>query len=81
MLILSRNKGQKIIINDNIVLTVIDINGDQVRIGIEAPSNISIYREEIHEAIKLQNQNAVDFNDNIQEILHKIVANKNNKKI
>ncbi|MUG68089.1 carbon storage regulator [Paenibacillus sp. 7541] len=81
MLILSRNKGQKIMINDNIVLTVIDINGDQVRIGIEAPSNISIYREEIYEAIKLQNQNAVDFNDNVEDILHEIVAKKNNKKI
>lgn len=69
MLILSRNKGQKIMINDDIVLSVIEINGDQVRIGIEAPSNISIYREEIYEAIKLQNQQAREINENIQEIL------------
>lgn len=81
MLILSRNKGQKIMINDNIVLSVIEINGDQVRIGIEAPSNVSIYREEIYEAIKQQNQHAVDFNDNIQDILQEIVvAKKNDKK-
>ena len=52
MLILSRNKGQKIMINDNIVLSVIEVNGDQVRIGIEAPGNVTIYREEIYEAIK-----------------------------
>ncbi|WP_339295027.1 carbon storage regulator CsrA [Paenibacillus sp. FSL W7-1279] len=73
MLILSRNKGQKIMINDNIVLSVIEVNGDQVRIGIEAPGNVTIYREEIYEAIKQQNQNAVDFNDDIQNILQTVI--------
>ncbi|MGG1877329.1 carbon storage regulator CsrA [Paenibacillus cisolokensis] len=77
MLILSRNKGQKIMINDNIVLSVIEINGDQVRIGIEAPTSVSIYREEIYEAIREQNQNAVDFNDDVQDILHEIATQKN----
>ncbi|MGE7825179.1 carbon storage regulator CsrA [Paenibacillus sp. NPDC093718] len=79
MLILSRNKGQKIMINDNIVLSVIEINGDQVRIGIEAPSNVTIYREEIYEAIKQQNQHALDFNEDIQDILHQVTAQKKNK--
>lgn len=73
MLILSRNKGQKIMINDNIVLSVIEVNGDQVRIGIEAPGNVTIYREEIYEAIKQQNQNAVEFNDDIQNILQTVI--------
>ncbi|WP_194539917.1 carbon storage regulator CsrA [Paenibacillus sp. JZ16] len=73
MLILSRNKGQKIMINDNIVLSVIEVNGDQVRIGIEAPGNVTIYREEIYEAIKQQNQNAVEFNDDIQNILQGVI--------
>ncbi|RAR42451.1 carbon storage regulator CsrA [Paenibacillus sp. MDMC362] len=76
MLILSRNKGQKIMINDNIVLSVIEINGDQVRIGIEAPSNITIYREELYEAIKQQNQQAINFNEDIQNILHQVVTQK-----
>lgn len=79
MLILSRNKGQKIMINDNIVLSVIEINGDQVRIGIEAPSNVTIYREEIYEAIKQQNQHAMDFNEDIQDILHQVTTQKKNK--
>ncbi|WP_145039843.1 carbon storage regulator CsrA [Paenibacillus sp. Y412MC10] len=79
MLILSRNKGQKIMINDNIVLSILEINGDQVRIGIEAPSNITIYREEIYEAIKEQNQHAVDFNEDIQEILHQLASQKKDK--
>lgn len=79
MLILSRNKGQKIMINDNIVLSVIEVNGDQVRIGIEAPANVTIYREEIYEAIKQQNQNAVEFNENISDILQTIIPRKRNK--
>lgn len=78
MLILSRNKGQKIMINDNIVLSVIEINGDQVRIGIEAPPDVMIYREEIYEAIKQQNQHAIEFNTDIQDIL-KQVANQKKK--
>lgn len=73
MLILSRSKGQKIMINDNIVLSVIEVNGDQVRIGIEAPVNVTIYREEIYEAIKQQNQNAVEFNEDIQNILQTVI--------
>ncbi|MCM3261531.1 carbon storage regulator CsrA [Paenibacillus lautus] len=76
MLILSRNKGQKIMINDNIVLSVIEVNGDQVRIGIEAPANVTIYREEIYEAIKQQNQNAVEFTENISNILQTIIPRK-----
>ncbi|MEX3620614.1 carbon storage regulator CsrA [Paenibacillus glucanolyticus] len=78
MLILSRNKGQKIMINDNIVLSVIEVNGDQVRIGIEAPGNVTIYREEIYEAIKQQNQNAVEFNDDIQHILQTVIPREKN---
>lgn len=78
MLILSRGKGQKIMINDNIVLSVIEVNGDQVRIGIEAPSNITIYREEIYAAIKQQNQHAMDFNEDIQSILHQVASQKKN---
>ncbi|KZS45803.1 carbon storage regulator [Paenibacillus glucanolyticus] len=78
MLILSRNKGQKIMINDNIVLSVIEVNGDQVRIGIEAPANVTIYREEIYEAIKQQNQDAVEFNEDIQNILQIVIQREKN---
>lgn len=74
MLILSRNKGQKIMINDNIVLSVIEVNGDQVRIGIEAPPNVTIYREEIYEAIRQQNQDAIQFNEDIQQILKQVMG-------
>ncbi len=47
MLVLSRKLGEKIVIGDNIVVTVVKIDRNQIRIGIEAPQEISVYREEI----------------------------------
>jgi carbon storage regulator len=47
MLVLSRKLGEKIVIGDNIVVTVVKIDRNQIRIGIEAPSEILVYREEI----------------------------------
>ena len=49
MLVLSRKKGEKIIIGDNIVLTVVAIRGEKVWLGIEAPKDVGIYREEVAE--------------------------------
>ena len=47
MLVLSRKLGEKILIGDSIVLTVVKIDRNQIRLGIEAPSDVAIYREEI----------------------------------
>ena len=52
MLVLSRKQDEKIIFGDNISLMVISIQGDKVRLGIEAPKNVSIHRQEVYEAIK-----------------------------
>ena len=52
MLVLSRKKDESIFINDNIVITVIDIRGGKVRLGIDAPKDIPIHRKEVYEAIK-----------------------------
>ena len=49
MLVLSRKRTEAIIINDNIKITIIDIRGDQVRLGIEAPRDIIVNRLEVHE--------------------------------
>ncbi|MGE6231043.1 carbon storage regulator CsrA [Paenibacillus chitinolyticus] len=69
MLILSRLKGEKIIIGQDIVLTVLDVAGDQVRIGIEAPKDIPIHREEIYKAIQAENQEAVKIDLNAASLL------------
>ncbi len=47
MLVLSRKLGEKIVIGDNVVVTVVKIDRNQIRIGIEAPPEVSVYREEI----------------------------------
>lgn len=47
MLVLSRKLGEKIVVGDNIVITVVKIDRNQIRIGIEAPQDVSVYREEI----------------------------------
>lgn len=58
MLVLSRKKDQGIVIGENIELTIIEIQGDQVRIGIKAPRNVSIYRKEIFLEIQDENKKA-----------------------
>ena len=52
MLVLSRHPDEKIHIGDNIVLTVVEVRGDRVRIGIEAPRDVAVHRQEIFEAIR-----------------------------
>ncbi len=54
MLVLSRKRNEQIVINDNITIVVVDIRGDKVRLGIEAPQDVSVHRLEVHEAIKRQ---------------------------
>ncbi len=58
MLILTRRIGEKLIIDDDIVLTVLAVKGSQVRIGVEAPENIGIYREEIYKRIQSERDQA-----------------------
>ena len=58
MLVLSRHRDESIIIGDNIVVTVVDIRGDKVRLGIDAPSEIPVHRREVYEAIRRENLRA-----------------------
>lgn len=52
MLVLSRRKDQRIMIGDDIIITIIEIRGDKVRMGIDAPKDVPIHREEIYKAIQ-----------------------------
>ena len=52
MLVLSRKKNESIVINDHIVITVVEVRGDKVRLGIQAPKEVPIHRSEVHAAIQ-----------------------------
>ena len=72
MLVLTRKKDQTIVINDNIEITVLDIQGDQVRIGINAPRSVSIHRKEVFLEIQQENRKASEIgNVSLQDLLKK----------
>jgi carbon storage regulator len=52
MLVLSRKKNESIVINDDITIVVVEIRGDKVRLGIEAPKEVPVHRREVYDAIK-----------------------------
>lgn len=58
MLVLSRQRDQTIMIGDDIEITIVDIRGDKVRLGINAPQDIPVHRKEVYEAIKRENRAA-----------------------
>jgi carbon storage regulator len=58
MLVLSRQRDETIMIGDEIEITVVDIRGDKVRLGITAPTKIAVHRKEVYDAIKSENQRA-----------------------
>jgi carbon storage regulator len=59
MLILSRKLNERIMIGDQIEISVLDIKGDQVKIGIQAPRSVKVYRQEVYQAIQRENIEAV----------------------
>jgi carbon storage regulator len=58
MLVLARRINERIIIGDNIFISIVDIKGDQVKLGIEAPADVKVYRQEIYDAIQAENRKA-----------------------
>jgi carbon storage regulator len=58
MLVLSRKPNESIVIRDDIVITVIDVRGDKVRLGFDAPKDVPVHRQEVYEAIKRENEQA-----------------------
>ena len=59
MLVLSRKRNESVVIDGNIILTIVDIRGDKVRIGVEAPSTVPVHRKEVHEALKRESDSAI----------------------
>jgi carbon storage regulator len=58
VLVLSRKRDEKIIIGENIEITIVEIRGDKVRLGIDAPVEVSVHRKEVFDAIRLNEQKA-----------------------
>ena len=77
MLVLTRKKDQTIIINDNIEITMLDIQGDQVRIGINAPRSVAIHRKEVFLEIQEENKKAAEARNISLDSIMKIAKKDN----
>lgn len=58
MLVLSRHRDESIMIGDDVVVTIVDIRGDKVRLGIDAPQSVPVHRQEVYDAIQRENRRA-----------------------
>ena len=68
MLVLSRQIDERIVIGDDIEIVIVDIRGDKVRLGIVAPTSISVYRKEVYEAIRKENEHAATMRGDVPMI-------------
>ena len=59
MLALTRKKGESLVVNNNIEITILEIRGDQIKIGIQAPKEVPIYRKEVYLQIQKENEEAI----------------------
>ena len=67
MLVLSRKKNESIVVDDSIIITVVEIRGDKVRLGIEAPREVPIHRSEVRDAMAAQAETPVNLNPPVEE--------------
>jgi carbon storage regulator len=71
MLVLSRQRDETIMIGDEIEITIVDIRGDKVRLGITAPTSIAVHRKEVYEAIRRENEHAAKLEGDLQSLITK----------
>lgn len=76
MLVLSRKPNESIIIGDNVEIKVVEVRGEQVKLGITAPRDIPVHRKEIYESIHSQNKNAANPNADKLDKLSKMFKKK-----
>ena len=69
MLVLNRKMGESIILGENIEIRILDIQDGKIKIGIEAPREVSILRKEVYEAIKAENEASINVGEDILDIL------------
>jgi carbon storage regulator len=71
MLALTRKKGEALVINNNIEVTILDIRGDQIKVGISAPKDVPIYRKEVY--LQIQKENEAAFSSESLEALSELM--------
>lgn len=76
MLILSRKNGEKIMIGDNIEVVILEMKGDQVKIGVEAPRSMKVYRGEVYDEIQVENREASNIDKEQIDILKGLFLRK-----
>lgn len=70
MLVLSRHRDESIMIGDDVVVTIVDIRGDKVRLGIAAPQSIPVHRQEVYDAIQRENRRAAQTDNGATKDIH-----------
>ncbi|MCY8231413.1 carbon storage regulator CsrA [Priestia endophytica] len=68
MLVLTRKIGESIRIGEDIELKIVDIDGEQIKLGINAPKHIEVHRQEVYEAIQMENEQAASLKENLMNI-------------
>ncbi len=68
MLVLSRHIDESIMIGDEVEITIVDIRGDKVRVGINAPSSVAVHRKEVYQAIRAENEQAARFRGELRGV-------------
>ena len=71
MLALTRKKGESLVINNNIEITILEIRGDLIKIGVDAPKDVPIYRKEVY--LQIQSENAASINNDGLEALKNLL--------
>jgi carbon storage regulator len=68
MLVLTRKLNESIMVGDNVKITIVDVKGDQVKLGITAPREVAVHREEVYREIQKENQLAADAKANLEQL-------------
>lgn len=76
MLILSRKKNEQVVIADNIIVTVLEIDGDKIKLGIDAPEDVKVFRKELIEEVKHTNEESTGATVSLLEELKSKMKNK-----
>ena len=79
MLVLTRKSGESLIIGENIEITIVSVRGNQVKIGVQAPEDVSVYRKELYERIKQENLEAARAKKEEISALAKLLGRKQGK--